>query len=162
MSDTITSTRLRHVLGTTFPGLDVLMLEELERLYMVHAEVTEPPLRCTHCNCTHFVKFGSREESIKDLPRNGKHVMILLHRRRYRCRSCSMTFLEPVPQKHKKRRMTNRLVQYIELESLSKPFTSVADDVGVDEKTVRNIFHDPERWIDTVEYLCPKNRLNSH
>jgi predicted transcriptional regulator len=37
--------------------------------------------------------------------------------------------------------MTNRLIQYIERESLRRTFTSVAEDVGVDEKTIRNIFN---------------------
>lgn len=34
----------------------------------------------------------------------------------------------------------HRPIQYIERESLRRTFSSVAEDVGVDEKTVRNIF----------------------
>src|SRR5258708_8720370 len=36
--------------------------------------------------------------------------------------------------------MTKRLMLYFARESLKRPFTSVADDVGVDERTVRRVF----------------------
>lgn len=38
--------------------------------------------------------------------------------------------------------MTNRLVKYIRDASLKRTFTSIAEEIGVDEKTVRNIFRD--------------------
>jgi transposase len=38
------------------------------------------------------------------------------------------------------RSITRRLIKWIEKTSLKKPFTSVAEDIGVNEKTVRNIF----------------------
>lgn len=38
--------------------------------------------------------------------------------------------------------VNNRLIDWIQEASLEKTFTSVADDIGVDEKTVRNIFND--------------------
>lgn len=40
------------------------------------------------------------------------------------------------------RAVTNRLINWIQEASLEKTFTSVAYDIGVDEKTVRNIFND--------------------
>lgn len=40
------------------------------------------------------------------------------------------------------RSVTNRLIDWIQEASLEKTFTSVADDIGVDEKIVRNIFND--------------------
>ena len=43
--------------------------------------------------------------------------------------------------------MTRRLVDYIQQRSLVRTFTEVADDVGVNEKTVRNVFR---------EYVAPK------
>jgi hypothetical protein len=41
-----------------------------------------------------------------------------------------------------KRNMTRRLVDYIQQRSLVRTFTEVADDVGVNEKTVRNVFRE--------------------
>lgn len=41
-----------------------------------------------------------------------------------------------------KRSMTKRLVEAIEEQSMSKTFVEVAENVGVEEKTVRNVFKD--------------------
>ncbi|PCS21366.1 transposase family protein [Candidatus Enterovibrio escicola] len=38
--------------------------------------------------------------------------------------------------------MTKQLIEYIERESQKRTFLSIADDIGVDEKTIRNIFQD--------------------
>lgn len=52
----------------------------------------------------------------------------------------------------------HRLIQYIERESLRRTFSSVAEDVGVDEKTVRNIFNDYcERLEKTLNFKGSEN-----
>lgn len=38
--------------------------------------------------------------------------------------------------------MTRRLIESVEEQSMSKTFLDIAEGVGVDEKTVRNIFKD--------------------
>jgi Helix-turn-helix domain of transposase family ISL3 len=48
--------------------------------------------------------------------------------------------MEKLPEVNEKRWMTNRLIEYIGKQSLSRTFTSIADDVGVAEGTVRGIF----------------------
>lgn len=135
----------------------MLQVAELEHDYQVHAEVAESPTHCPHCNHSKIVGFGRRDEMILDTPVHGKRTGILLNRRRYRCQSCRKTFLEPVPHKDDKRQMTNRLIQYIEQESLRRTFSGVAEDVGVDEKTVRNIFNDYcERLETTLNFEMPQ------
>lgn len=55
--------------------------------------------------------------------------------------------------------MTRRLARYIEQQSVHRTFTSVAGDVGVDEKTVRNLFRayverlDAETVFETPERM---------
>ncbi|MDW0920018.1 ISL3 family transposase [Mannheimia haemolytica] len=140
-----------------WPDYKVLQVSELEHDYQVHAEVSEPPTQCPHCNHPEIVGFGRRDEVIMDTPVHGRRTGIMLNRRRYRCQSCRKTFLEPVPHKDEKRQMTNRLIQYIERESLRRTFSSVAEDVGVDEKTVRNIFNDYcERLEKTLNFEMPQ------
>lgn len=46
------------------------------------------------------------------------------------------------------RSVTNRLINWIQEASLEKTFTSVAEEIGVNEKTVRNIFND---YVDELE-----------
>jgi len=139
------------------PDYKVLQVTELEHDYQVHAEVSEPPTHCPHCNHSEIVGFGRRDEVIMDTPVHGKRTGIMLNRRRYRCQSCRKTFLEPVPHKDDKRQMTHRLIQYVEHESLRRTFSGVAEDVGVDEKTVRNIFTDYCKRLEiTLKFEMPQ------
>lgn len=53
------------------------------------------------------------------------------------------------------RSVTNRLFNWIQEASLKK--TSVADEIGVDEKTVRNIFNDYVAELeDQTDFRTPK------
>src|SRR5690606_37392608 len=55
------------------------------------------------------------------------------------------------------RSVTNRLIDWIQEASLQKTFTSVADDIGVDGKTVRNIFNDYVAELEVqTEFRTPK------
>ncbi|WP_280174067.1 helix-turn-helix domain-containing protein [Gracilibacillus kekensis] len=65
-----------------------------------------------------------------------------VNRQRYKCRECKETFFENLPDMDVNRSVTNRLLDWIQETSLEKAFTSVAEEIGVDEKTVRNIFND--------------------
>lgn len=75
-----------------------------------------------------------------DLPMHGKRVGIQAQRRRFRCRSCSITFVEPTPGVDSQHRATSRLVEWIAQQSLERTFTNVADEIGLNESTVRRIF----------------------
>lgn len=138
-------------------GYKVVNVTEGESDYRIQAGVIMGPKNCPYCNDSGFVGFGRRDEVIMDVPIRNKPTSIILNRRRYRCRSCRRTFLDAAPHKDDRRQMTNRLVQYIESESLQRPFTSVAADVGVDDKTVRNIFSDYcERLEQTLMFEMPE------
>ncbi len=77
--------------------------------------------------------------------------------RRYRCRGCGKTFSPPLPQVDAQREMTARLVGWIERESLRRTFAGIAEEVGVDEKTVRNIFRFHVRHLEsTVRIETPR------
>lgn len=73
---------------------------------------------------------------------HSKRVGIAVDRQKFRCKNCSRVFYEQLPDMDDKRSATKRLVAYIEKQSLKRPHASIAEEVGVDEKTVRNIFRD--------------------
>jgi transposase len=77
-----------------------------------------------------------------DLPMHGKRVGIQVTRHRYQCQECGHTFYERLPHTDDKRGCTARLVDYIEKKSLNHTFASLAEEIGLDEKTIRNIFRD--------------------
>lgn len=59
---------------------------------------------------------------------------------RLQCQTCRRSIFEPLPEMHEGHLMTCRLVEYIERQALRRPFTHIAEEVGVDEKTTRNVF----------------------
>jgi len=80
--------------------------------------------------------------SFMDIPLDdGYPVRVLVVRKRYRCRTCRRSpFTEPLPGFDGVWRMTRRLVTYIEREVFEPPFARLAQQTGVNEKTVRAIF----------------------
>lgn len=69
-------------------------------------------------------------------------MLVQLERHRYRCQECGQVTQQHLEGIKLRSGMTLRLEEYIAKESLrtDKNFRMVADEVGVDEKTVRNIF----------------------
>ncbi|MCG7211734.1 helix-turn-helix domain-containing protein [Paenibacillus mucilaginosus] len=92
-----------------------------------------------------------------DLPIHGKRVGLLIKRQGYRCRDCKQTFWERLDHTiNEKRSCTNRLLSYIEKQSIKRTFTSVSEDVGLNEKTIRNIFRDYiKRLEETLRFETP-------
>lgn len=126
-------------------GWKTLSVEELENDVHVRAEITTTFNTCSHCwNFTELVKFGTRSQVVLDSPSRGKRVGIHFARQRYRCGKCGKMSLHALPDCDDKRRATNRLVRMIAKKSLLNTFTSVSREVGVNEKTTRNIFKD---WV---------------
>lgn len=134
-------------------------IEECEQDYRIHALIDIPPSNCPECLSPNLVGFGKREEIILDTPIHGKRVSISIIRRRYRCQNtaCGRTFYESIPHRDDKRRATKRLINYIEKQSLSRTFARLADETGLDEKTIRNICHDYSNRLEKqVRFETPR------
>lgn len=95
-------------------------------------------------------KHGSKVSEFSDAPVHGKPCIIRVERRRYRCKACGETSLQPLPDMDERRRMTLRCVEYIGNQALRRPFVQIADDVGIDEKTVRLIAGERIAELDKV------------
>lgn len=116
--------------------------QENETDMMFKVEAVGPPERCPECSFDKLYKHSSRNKLIMDLPIHLKRVGLQLNRRRYKCRECESTFWERLASVDEKRSMTKRLLKSIQEQSMSKTFVEVAENVGVDEKTIRNVFKD--------------------
>ena len=116
--------------------------QENETDMMFKVEAVGPPERCPECGFDKLYKHSSRNQLIMDLPIRLKRVGLQLNRRRYKCRECGSTFWERLVSVDEKRSMTKRLLKSIQEQSMSKTFVEVAESVGVDEKTIRNVFKD--------------------
>lgn len=99
---------------------------------------------CPHCGGSLLAPHGTRLVRFRDIPTRGKPVSVEWERQRFICLNvdCRKTCADEHPDLHSKRLMTRRLFDHIGQRSLTRTFKTVAEDIGVDEKTVRNVFED--------------------
>lgn len=144
--------------------IEIAPMQENETDMLFKVELAEPPFCCPHCGVIPefdgskpMYKHGNKEQLIMDMPIRMKRVGISVRRYRYKCRSCDATFWEPMDDVDDKRKMTNRLVGYIEQQSMQRTFLDVAELTGVTEGTVRNVFRDYVACKEEQhEFLTPK------
>ncbi|WP_420588253.1 ISL3 family transposase [Bacterioplanoides sp.] len=131
------------------PSISVDSIEEDDLDYRIKASINEPVSRyCTHCFSNNLFGHGGKTQLFMDTPIHGKRVGILLNRRRFRCGDCRKTQFEQSRDLSDAHRATVRLVKYIQDRAIRSTNTSVAEDVGVTEATVRNIL---KSYIDCLE-----------
>ena len=124
--------------------------------YSVDAVGTAAAQVCPHCRSSLLYGHGSVRQTFRDVPSHGFPVVLHVERRRFRCRGCGRTLFEHIADLDDQRLTTRRLVEYVQNQSLLRPFVQVAEMVGFDEKTVRNIFHDYVGHLEeTVRYETP-------
>ena len=108
--------------------------------YRIPASYNVAPEHCVKCGAVgNLYKHGAKITAYVDAPVHGRQTFIEVRRARYRCRDCGGTFMQDLPDMDDSRRMTVRCRDYIAQQALLKPNTHVANDVGVDEKIVRQI-----------------------
>ena len=109
--------------------------------YAIQAEGQVVPTACPVCHSALY-RHGSQPQTYMDTPIHGKRVLLLIDRKRYRCKLCGKTLFEPLPDMDDKRQATSRLIAHIERYCAKKTFVDLSREVGVDEKTIRHIFDD--------------------
>ena len=123
------------------PGMITTGIAPSTNSLRVLAELTTVPRACTDCPNSIFglKPHGTKSQVIKDVRTRGKTVEIAVRCCCYRCPVCGRTCLQPFAGVDERWRMTKRLVQLVEQESLHKPFNQVAQEMGVAPSTVRAI-----------------------
>ena len=116
-------------------NLIILDMEESKDDYRFLVETTTPPpSHCFKCGTvSNLYKHGKKQQLFFDLPMHAKRVGLFIKRQRYKCRECNETFFETLSDMDVSRSVTNRLIDWIKESSLEKTFTSIADDIGVDQ-----------------------------
>lgn len=108
--------------------------------YELHVEYTIDPDFCLKCGVVgNLYKHGTTNTTYLDCPMWGRPARLLVKVRRYRCRDCTGTFLQPLAGIDAARRMTLRALEYIRQQSMRDTFQRVSEHMGCDEKTVRNV-----------------------
>lgn len=133
------------------PGWNVTDATEDGQVYTIHAEYEADAKCCPFCSFMLLDRHGRLERRYTDTPIHGLHVVIVAHRQRYKCQNCGRTFLQALPGVIEKHRMTTRLSEFIRRQSFRRTFVALAEDIGLDEKTIRNVFREYIRELD-AEY----------
>jgi transposase len=139
------------------PGMDVMEIKEEDRDYLVSIRRRRALDGCPFCGSAQLVANGTKRQRIRDIPVNGKRVLIAWDRQRFTCRQCGRTSYDQHPEFDPDRRMTRRLVNHIGRSALSHSFAQVADMIGADEKTVRLVWADwSERELSRLNRVAPR------
>ena len=122
------------------PGLNIMDTADEPNCMKFLCTSAKQADSCPKCGVVdHFYKHGIQQIGYRDIPAYGKQTFIVVDVQRYRCRDCGATFNQSIPHMDSRRQMTERCVQWVATKGVTDNFSSVAREVGVDEKTVRNI-----------------------
>lgn len=121
-------------------SLKVTKVETAAEDMTITAESMHQPTTCDRCGSGELVRFGTRAQRYRDLPIHCKRVEITVNRQRYRCNGCKAILMDSLPDMNEKRVATTRLIKHVQTAAIKKPFLNLAEEVGLDEKTVRTVF----------------------
>lgn len=111
----------------------------------IHIQITlidsKKPL-CVSCKSKEVVAHGKRHRHFMDIPIRGKRVGLNIDVPRYRCKACKKLFPADLPGMSDEHKMTERLAEFIKKQSILRPYSHVAKDVGVSDATVYGLFCD--------------------
>ena len=113
--------------------------DEKKHDIIFHLSTIKKPTDCKYCNQETIRRYRKRNQFYFDIPIRDKSVGLQIDVQSYLCRECNKSFKEELPKIHAQRRMTTRLVKHIEEQSLQRPFTHLAEEIGCTEGTIRKI-----------------------
>lgn len=131
------------------PEFKVLKEETNEHDYLFTVETIDEPVVCMNCNTIRdfgttglFKKHSKNERLVSDISMHGKRVKIKIIHKRYKCPNCNYTFYELLDSVDTNDKVTRRLRSHIQKEALKKQFTTIAEEFGISNMTVRRAFDD--------------------
>jgi transposase len=130
--------------------LEVKNVEHSTNRIVLHVQMKRRACCCPVCQTVTEQVHDYRTQQVKDCPIQGKHLVWVYRRRRYRCSCCGKRFCEInhlVPKWH---RITNRLVaQCIGMFNFKQSRKEIARSLGISESTVG-------RWLTLIDYGKPQ------
>ena len=151
--------RKKRVNFLNLPSWVILSSKETEDDYEIIARPGTTLTTCPYCGSAGILKHGTDAQIIRDVPSHGKRVAIHVDRQRFRCTNsdCKKTCFEPLPDVDENRFMTKRLIPYLQRRSMTHTFLSLAEEVGIHERTVRRIFHAYAQELDqSIHFATPR------
>lgn len=75
-------------------GVSVKNIKQTPEITEIHLEMSAKPHICPCCGKKTNHVHDYREQQIKDIPAFGKHITLMLRKRRYHCPHCGKHFFE--------------------------------------------------------------------
>lgn len=114
-------------------------------------------LCCPVCGSVDFKKHGVLRRKVRDLSEYGKLVGLVIKVHRYMCKDCFATWSDTFESIDENAKMTKRMRVYIQKKSLQEPFLRISDELAVSVSTIKRIFLDYAKDIDSRHALsAPK------
>jgi len=129
--------------------------EDAEGIHL-HVEIigTPPPCPCGG----KLLSNGKRAVMIRDVNVGHKMVGSEVSRQRYICKECKKAYVQNLPGVDPGHLMTARLVQFIGQEGVKRTHSDVADQIGIDEGTVRAIVRESaDGAIERLSIKTPRH-----
>lgn len=133
-------------MGAGETGLDsfesIAPTEEVNGKIIFNVKPRGEPM-CPVCGTyTAYISHNKRKRVFVDVPINGKHVLLRVHRKLLKCLECERYFLPPMPEGAVAKRLTTRAVKYILEEVKHSTLGETAKKVGTSLETVRIVCHE--------------------
>ena len=136
-------------------GWTVLAKTTEEGIDILEAEYRPEPTACQKCGVIgNLYKHGTKPVTYFDAPNRGLPSKLRAKVKRYKCRDCGGTFLQPLGGIRTDRRMTERCAAFIKQQCLRDTFVRIADNIGCDDKTVRSLAGDHIAAIAAAGNRC--------
>ena len=117
----------------------------------VVAEYTVLPNHCPHCGVIgRLYRHGVESVIYRDIPGFGNQTVIKAAVKRFQCRECRKTFMQPLPHMHPTRQLTNRCVDHLREQCLRRNYAEMSRETGVDESVIRFLCNQQYREIDNA------------
>lgn len=108
----------------------------------VYVEMRHKPSVCPSCGIVDpkVRVHSSRVQEVRDKSMLDKRVGLMFKRKRYKCMECQATFYELCDSIPHKGRLTQRLRDYISVQSKKRSFTELETELDISKVTIREIF----------------------
>jgi transposase len=90
-------------------------------------------------------RHGCLTRQLRDIPQEGRPTWLSVQVLRWRCSTCGQTATPAMLGVGSRRRLTQRLIDWLVRESSQRPASQLAREAGVDEKTVRGVLGSSRR-----------------
>ncbi len=131
----------------------ILERHEDEDCITYDLEPIETPVVCPTCGFDNIKQNGKNTRRARDLSEHAKRVGLIIHSHRYFCLNCHTSWSLSFKSIDDRAKMTRRMHDYICIQALKVPFSHIKDDLDISVPTIKDIFDEHIRLLDSRRKL---------